>query len=298
MTDKIVGIVAKKDHPRSSELADQIIKKLNDLSIKYVLETHTAERLKADGFSYNPLKIVDKSEICAETDPIIILGGDGTLISVCHFATTKNNTVVGVNLGTLGFLTEITVAEMLPILEQVLQGSAKTEKRSLLSCKLTEGKSTEHHKELKAFNDIVITKGTLSRVFGIEVYIDNEFATTIQGDGIIIASPCGSTAYSLAAGGSIVHPQVEALLITPICPHSLNSRPLVVPGKSTIRLKLSSRAPDETIFLTSDGQQGEIFTKHTEAIIKLSDDGINFAKSPSKNYFEVLANKLHWGTRS
>lgn len=289
----IVGIVAKPAHPRAVELTESLLTWLASRAVNVRLDAEIAALLPAAAEKDGPgFKVIERSRITAECDPIIVLGGDGTLISVCRHPSPASPVIVGVNLGTLGFLTEIAVDELYPALETVLAGKAALERRNLLQVKVT--RAAGGSESFFAFNDIVVNKPELARIFGTEYFVDDKFAAAVHGDGLIIATPAGSTAYSLAAGGSIVHPQVNALLITPICPHSLTNRPLVIPGNSTIRMRLASASEDEQVLLTVDGQQGIEIVFGDEISVTTSDRCVQFVKNQQRNYFQILATKLKW----
>jgi NAD+ kinase len=249
-------------------------------------------------------KVVDRAELCRRCPLIVVLGGDGTLISASRHPADPSPIVVGVNLGQLGFLTEITTDELWLTLEQVLAQSAPSIRRFLLSIVVMRG--DKQIGSYFALNDAVVTKEAIARIFGVDLLVNEEAASTIRGDGVIISTPSGSTAYSLAAGGSIVHPQVDALLVTPICPHSLTSRPLVLPGSSRISLRINAgsiqrragaNALRETngVYLTIDGQEGLELLHGDLVTVTTSSKSVIFVRSPSRSYFQVLGTKLHWG---
>ncbi len=288
----VVGIVAKPNQPVANLLTKELIKYLESNKIDYRLDVDIAAELGLP--AENNERIVERATLTAVANPIVVLGGDGTLISVSRHPVKTPPTIIGVNLGTLGFLTEITIEELFPTLEAVLAGSARLEKRYLLDTTVMRGAETVA--TFSAVNDAVITKEALARIFGVELLINGEFAALLRGDGVIVATPGGSTAYSLSAGGSIVHPQVEALLVTPICPHSLTTRPLVLPGTSRVTLKIAGTAklkPGE-VFLTIDGQVGMALSEGDIVESTLSTHSVIFAKSPSRGYFDILGAKLKW----
>ncbi|MCB0346336.1 MAG: NAD(+)/NADH kinase, partial [Bdellovibrionales bacterium] len=238
--------------------------------------------------------IVDREKVAAGADIVVVLGGDGTLISASRFPSAKNPRIIGVNMGTLGFLTEITRDELFDILAQTIAGETRTEERSMLSVEVLRDKKVV--REFAAMNDAVLTKQAIARIFSVDLLVDGEFAATLRGDGVIVATPGGSTAYSMAAGGSIVHPQVDAILVTPICPHSLTSRPLVLPGSASLTLKLHMRAPSQNgdVYFTVDGQDGMELAPSDQIRIKKSPHSVRFVKSPTRTYFDVLGTKLKW----
>jgi NAD+ kinase len=288
----IIGITAKHTHPEAKELTNALITWIKKHNLDYKIDRQTVSSL---GIQIPNENIISREMIAESCNPIVVLGGDGTLISVCRHPATTPPTIIGVNLGTLGFLTEITTKELFTTLELVLNGKAELEQRSLLSgCVIRKEKQvTQFH----SINDVVITKQALARIFALELWIDEDLASIVRGDGMIIATPSGSTAYSMAAGGAIVHPQVKAILVTPICPHSLSSRPLVIPSKSKISLIVASDTSPNHVYLTIDGQSGMALEKEDSIEITTSQHFVNFAKSPSRNYFNVLATTLKWSNR-
>lgn len=284
----LVGIVAKHKHPDAHRLLQLLCSWLQERSIPFCVDTETATH-------YAPLtstRSVPRSELGARCSHLVIMGGDGTLISVCRHAGEGRPVIVGVNLGTLGFLTEITVDEMLPVLEASLAGTHPVDERHLIEAVLY--RAGEPPFAYRMLNDVVISKQALARIFSVQVEVNSAEATLIRGDGVIVASPAGSTAYSLAAGGAIVHPSVRALLITPICPHTLSSRPLVIPEDSKITLRIDGDIRDVPVYLTIDGQEGRPLISGDRIEITTSPRTVRFAKSPSKSYYEILGTKLKW----
>jgi NAD+ kinase len=293
---KIFAIVAKPKHPLAEPLMKEAISFLSDSGYSFITDTETSEYYP-DVLTTVAKEIVPRSELTSKADCIIIFGGDGTLISVCRHPSENPPDIIGVNLGTLGFLTEIAPDEIIPTLEAYIQDLVKIESRPLM--KVSVSTSDEHTEqnpsEYFSLNDVVIGKQALARIFGLRLSVSGEDATLIRGDGLIVSTPGGSTAYSLAAGGSIVHPGVDALLVTPICPHSLTSRPLVVPGSTYIDITLGPDCRADSVYLTVDGQEGVPLHKGVLIRILKSEYSITFVKSLSKSYFGILSNKLRWG---
>jgi NAD+ kinase len=226
-------------------------------------------------------------------DLIIVLGGDGTLLSAARLIGDNDVPILGVNLGSLGFLTEITLDEMYISLEQILQNKFTTTRRLLLTAHVC--REEERLTEYSALNDVVITKSALARVIDLQACINGQYVTTYKADGLIVATPTGSTAYNLAAGGPIIHPDMHALIMTPICPHTLTNRPTVIPGTSEISITL--KAENEDVFLTLDGQVGFALRYQDVVWIKKADHMIQLIRPPERNYFEILRTKLKWGER-
>jgi NAD+ kinase len=288
----VVGISAKHAHPEAKKLAQQLIDWLNSRKIALRIDESTATKLGLKNVP--PQTQVAREQLTTLCSHVVVLGGDGTLISVCRHPSPNPPIILGVNLGTLGFLTDITVSELFPALQAVLDGTSKLERRKLLAASVeVDGEQIENY---CAVNDIVISKETLARIFTVEISIDGAFAALIRGDGVIVSTPGGSTAYSLAAGGSIVHPQVDAILLSPICPHSLSSRPLVLPGNSVIELRPTDIRNVGAVFLSIDGQEGRQLIEGERVRVTTSPHCFFFAKSPSKSYYEVLGAKLKWAT--
>lgn len=286
------AIVAKPNHELAPPLIEVAVSFIKKTGANFIIDSETENRYKSLKCLSLRTKVVERKELSSLSNCIIILGGDGTLISVCRHPSKKPTDIIGVNLGTLGFLTEIAPEELLSTLTAYDEGKTKRTSRPLLCVEVLSdsNKSTFH-----AMNDVVVSKQALARVFGVKLKIEGDEAASIRGDGIIISTPAGSTAYSLAAGGSIVHPEVDALLVTPICPHSLTARPLIVPGESLIEIELGSDCRAESVFLTVDGQEGFALQKGTIIKISKSNYKVSFIKSLNKNYFGTLSTKLRWG---
>jgi NAD+ kinase len=279
---KTIGVVAKTMHPM-----------LPDLMRKIVAWT------KADGCRFitnesipdvSQVVQVDGETFQNESDLIMILGGDGTFLAGGRLALRRDIPILGVNLGTLGFLTEITVEELFPVLELVRSGKVLLETRPLVGTRVK--KDNEVLFEGHVINDTVIAKASVARMLEIETRIDGNFLALFKADGLIISTPTGSTAYSLAAGGPIVFPTMEAIIMTPICPHSLNHRPLVVPDHLTITV--SARTPSENVSVTLDGQTARTLKEGERVEIAKSPYHLKIIKSPFKTYFDILKSKLRW----
>ncbi len=289
----VIGIAAKPEELLAKQLCQKVIAWLNQQNLDYRVDASIAPTLDND--SFEPVKVVNRQDIAIHCNPIVVLGGDGTLLSVCRHAFGHSPTVVGVNVGRLGFLAEVEFEELFAVLEAAIKGEAETELRPLLEAKIIRHGSlfALYH----AVNDVVLTKEALARIFALEISIDEQQATNIRGDGLIVSSPSGSTAYSLAAGGSIVHPGVDALLVTPICPHSLSNRPIVLPGSSQVSLRICNEAhlSESQIILTMDGQEGTNLNNDDEVQIKFSDRSVKLVRSSSRTYFQILTEKLGWG---
>lgn len=234
---------------------------------------------------------LDLSQIVQEADLIVVLGGDGTFIRVARLSESKAPIILGVNFGTLGFLTEVQPDELLNLLPMIFDGRARIGERSMLRVSVFRGKKKVF--QGPALNDAVVHKGSKDRLLDLEIALHGKALTSVRADGLIISTPTGSTAYSLAAGGSIVYPSLDAMLITPLCPHSLTSRPFIIPMKFPLDILLPHFSG--SVDITLDGQ--ESFTLHPgdRVAIEQHEFLMRFVESPSKGYFEILREKLNWG---
>jgi NAD+ kinase len=229
-------------------------------------------------------------ELAEDVDLIVVLGGDGTMLGAARLMGAREIPVLGVNFGFLGYLTEFTLEEMFPALENVRKGNFAVERRMMIDVALNRGEAARG----RALNDAVITKSAPARMIEIESYINGMLVNSFRADGMIVATPTGSTAYSLSAGGPIVHPTMSAILLTPICPHMLSNRPAVVPGESVVDLVF--KRTDTDLMLTIDGQPS-VELRHDDRItLRRSETSFNLVQPTNRNYFEVLRTKLKWGT--
>ncbi len=285
-TIRSVGIFSKPSVPAAATLVPELAVWLSARGIEIRYDRETAQYLgRADG--------VSRPDVPDGCDLIIVLGGDGTLLAAARAIGNRNTPLFPVNLGGLGFLTAITVDELFPELERAFLGEHRVGRRKFLHAELRRGDKSVAHYE--ALNDVVFAKASLARVIDLEAWVDQMLVCTYKADGLIIATPTGSTAYSLSAGGPIVFPSVAALCLTPICPHTLTNRPVIVPDTSVIRVVC--RADDESAFLTVDGQVGEPLRKDDAVICQSSDYALNLIRPPRMMFFDVLREKLKWGER-
>ncbi len=283
---KSVGIVVKRGKKEAIPFVEKLVEWLEKKRVDFYFDEDTANLMQTD-------RCISKDEFPFFVDMVIVLGGDGTLLSVVRSIKGFKIPILGVNLGGLGFLTEITLEELYTVLNKIYNNDYELDIRSMLDSSLY--RNSEEIWKYSVLNDVVINKGALARIIELEMRIDGRYINTFRGDGLIISTPTGSTAYSLAAGGPIVYPTVNSIIITPICPHALANRPIVIPDDFVIELKL--RAKDEDVYLTLDGQVG-IPLKGGDIIeVKKSDLFTYLIKSPTKNYFGVLREKLKWGIR-
>jgi len=284
-SSKTVHVVCKRTNVDADKIASELIDSFGS-SHTIVLEEETARKLGYD-------KTFEMEHIGEGADLIIVLGGDGTLLNASRHGRRKEVPILGVNLGGLGFLTETSVEELPATLEKILKGDFGVSKRIMLDVNVKRESDTVF--AITVLNDAVITKDALARIIDIETYVDNEYLTTFKADGLIFSTPTGSTGYSLAAGGPLIYPSLPNIVVTPICPHTLTNRPIILPEKAEIRARLKSK--EEKVILTLDGQVGFPLEYDDEMIIKKSSRMANIIKSSSRGYFEILRTKLKWGAR-
>lgn len=283
---RTVGIISK---PRKEDLVG-VVPPLLDWLCKQGVEVRydreTAESIGADGACL-------REEIPAKVDLLVVLGGDGTLLHAARLLHARDIPVLAINLGGLGFLTSFPLAELYPALELALSGKHRTSERNLLQAEVVRGgRVVERH---VALNDAVVNKAALARILDFDLHLDGSYACSYKADGIIFSTPTGSTAYSLSAGGPILYPVVEALVITPICPHALTNRPLVIPD--TVKIELVLREGEEPAYLTIDGQVGLKLERDDHVVVTKAKTKLRLVLSTEHSYFEILRSKLKWGAR-
>jgi NAD+ kinase len=281
-----VAIFAKMHDPRCQGVADDLINWLEERNCLPMVESQLARLI-----GYN--KGMAEKDIREQAELVVVLGGDGTLISVARLFSGKDVPIVGVNLGSLGFLTEVTVEELYPLLERSLKGDPRVSERMMLEVALCrDGREIE---KWQVLNDMVINKGALARIVDLETRVNRHFLATFKADGLIVSTPTGSTGYSLAAGGPIIHPLMSCVVITPICPHTLTNRPIVVTDDSIISITIASQ--DEKVFLTLDGQVGFKLEPGDIIEVRRALKNTSLVMSGERDYFEILRTKLKWGER-
>lgn len=281
---KRVGIIAKPHKPEARTVLQELLPWLEARGVEPVLDVDTAALAGMPAGQR-------KSDLPGLVDLLLVLGGDGTLLSVARLVGPRDVPILGVNLGGMGFLTEVTLEELYQALEAVFQGTYESTQRILLSA--TVHRQGERIAEYVALNDAVINKGALARMIELETHIDGQYVTTFRADGLILSTPTGSTAYCLAAGGPIVYPTLRALVVTPICPHTLNFRPIVIPDSAKVEIVQGSA--NENAYLTLDGQVGFALRHRDVVQVVRSDHTITLLKTSGKNYFQILRAKLKWG---
>ncbi|MDH4232296.1 MAG: NAD(+)/NADH kinase [Nitrospirota bacterium] len=282
---KKIGIICKTGRKEPREILQELLPLLRQKGCEAFVDAETAAALNIRGFS--------RSEIASLVDIVFVLGGDGTMLSVSRLVAPKGIPILGINLGSLGFITEVNRDEIFSAVDKMLNDGCAIEERLMLTAAIY--RNGNRITEYTVLNDIVINKGALARIIDLETNINNKYVTTYKADGLIISTPTGSTAYSLSAGGPILYPTLDSIVLTPICSHTLTNRPIVLPETSKIEIIIKSLSED--VFLTLDGQVG--FSLRMDDVVEIS-------KSPFKtklmvpierDYFQVLRTKLKWGER-
>jgi len=288
-TVKTVGLIAKPRSDRGATLVPELIAWLEARGITVFLDEGAA------GYAGRS-PALSRDQVAANSQLLVVLGGDGTLLSAARASLRRNGAhdlpLFAVNLGGLGFLTAITIEELYPQLERALHGDFRVASRRMLHVELWRGEQRIAAHE--ALNDVVLTKAEIARMIDLEVHIDNHFVCVYKADGLIVSTPTGSTAYSLSAGGPIMFPSVAATAITPICPHTLTNRPVIVPDESEIQVIVLYNSPT---YMTIDGQVGEILESNDRIICRRSEHCISLVRPPDMMFFDVLREKLKWGER-
>jgi len=282
---KKIGVFCKPKAPAGAATISKLVPWLRERSCQVFLDSDTAALV-------NESSSQSREEIARLADLLIVLGGDGTLLGVARKAHPYNVPTLAVNLGNLGFLTEVSLDELYPSLENVLAGKFEVECRMLLNvCIWRNDKKVEDHNVL---NDVVINKGAVARVLNLQVLVNGQYMTSYRADGLIIATPTGSTAYSLSAGGPIIHPSMHTLVLSPICPFTLTNRSILIPDQSIIQVKLAGEYED--VRITLDGQEGCDMKAEDILEIQKTKTTLKLIPGPNKNYYQTLRQKLHWGT--
>ncbi len=284
---KRVGLVAKPDAAEAQRVVRQLVEWLGARGLTVVLEKETAALAPSASVTS-----AGKSDLPGQVDALIVLGGDGTLLSMARAVGDLGVPILGVNLGGLGFLTATTLDEMLPALEALLAGGMAVEERMMLAARVVRGGQPTG--DYIALNDVVITKSAMSRIIDLAVSVDGRHATAYRADGLIISTPTGSTAYNLSAGGPILFPTMDAVVLTPIASHTLSNRPIVLPGAQRIDVTLRV---DQDVMLTMDGQVGVPLRERDVVEVQKARARIRLLRFAQKDFFSVLRTKLKWGER-
>ena len=282
---KKIGIICKPGRKEPQEILQELLPLLRQKGCEIFVDAETAAALNMNGFS--------RDEIVSLVDLVFVLGGDGTMLNVSRLVAEKGIPILGINLGSLGFITEVNRDEIFSTVDKMLNGGCAIEERLMLSAAIhREGKKIADYTVL---NDVVINKGALARIIDLETNIDGNYVTTFKADGLIISTPTGSTAYSLSAGGPILYPTLESIVLTPICSHTLTNRPIVLPDHSKIEIIIKSLSED--VFLTLDGQVGFSLRMNDVITISKAHYKTKLLLPFERNYFKVLRTKLKWGER-
>ncbi|MFB3115622.1 MAG: NAD(+)/NADH kinase [Nitrospirales bacterium] len=278
-----IGILTKPQFPELETVLKQLVRWLQSKNKTIVLGSSAAALLHEDN-SHGDLALASQSEL------VIVLGGDGTMLSAARLVETRCTPILGVNMGGLGFLTEVTVENLYDSLEKVFTQQFFLDNRLRLQARISHHDSREE--QGTALNDIVISKGTIGRMIKTHIQVDKQFVTLLRGDGVIVSSPTGSTAYSMSSGGPILDPSLQALLLTPISPHTLTHRPLLVPSDVSLEIAVTNGVEVRAIF---DGQIGFVMNQGDSILISASPHQTRLIRFPDRTYYDVLRNKLKWG---
>lgn len=281
---KTIGILTKPKFPDVKPTLKELVAWLRERQKEVILDAATARMIGESG-------TYQKTQIAALSDMILVLGGDGTMLSAARLAEERGIPILGCNMGGLGFLTEVRLEQLYPALERVFSKDYVLDERLMLRARIH--RHGEHVAQATVLNDVVVSKGTLARMIEIRITIGDQFVTNLRGDGIIVSTPTGSTAYSLSAGGPIMSSSVPALLLTPICPHTLTHRPLLVPSQTVLEVTLTSK--DDGAMATFDGQVGVAMAQGDTVVIENSDHRTQLIRFPESTYYDVLRRKLKWG---
>jgi len=284
---KTVAIISKPAKDELKRIAPELVARLTQRGYRVVVDPQTAVYLEGH-------QAVQRSEIAALAPAfVIVLGGDGTLLAAARAVAKVDVPILGVNLGSLGFLTEVRLDELYAALDGLEAGNTLRDPRSMLACRLL--RRNEVVGEYVALNDVVITKSAIARMAEVDVTVDNHFVANYKADGVIVSTPTGSTAYSLAAGGPVLEPSVDAFVITPVSPHALTNRPLVV--KDSAEISLTVGGVTEEAYLTVDGQIGVPLLLGDRVVCRKSEHRVQLLRASKRTFFEVLRAKLKWGER-
>jgi NAD+ kinase len=290
---KRVGIVGKIGLQQAAEHLVGVAAWLKSRGIEPVFDPDSAALARqANAATFD---VVEKDQMPGRVDLVLVLGGDGTLLGMAGRIGQAgvDIPILGVNFGSLGFLTEVTLPEMYSSLEAACSGTAEVEARMMLRVRVS--RDAEIVADRVVLNDVVVTQGALSRVIDVSLSVDGEFMMRVRADGVIVASPTGSTAYNLSSGGPILHPRVDGLSITPIAPHTLTNRPVVLPGSSDIRIQPFTHDEHDEVFATFDGQSLLPLTGSHVVSVQRADRRLRLIRASSRGYFQVLREKLRWG---
>ncbi len=290
LTIRRVGVLVKPHQPEAIKTICRLLEWLNARGVTLVAgpKIDPASIVQETGCA---IETLEHDELAESVDMIVVLGGDGTMIATARLLDKREVPVLGINFGTLGYLAEFRLEEMEQALVAIFEGNYRLDRRVMLAAELYRGE--EKLLRNRVLNDVVVSKSALARIIEIETWLDKQFVNCFRADGLIISTPTGSTAYNLSAGGPVIYPSMEAVVITPICPHTLSNRPLVVPDDAEIELIL--KTPNEEVALTLDGQVGYKMEAGDRVSISKSRTAFHLMQPINRNYFEVLRGKLRWG---
>ncbi len=285
-----IGVVVKPHQHEAVKTICELVVWLDARGIRLIGEPV----LESEGIEQQtgcPIEILSRDELAANVDLLLVLGGDGTMIATARMVGDRDVPVLGINYGSLGYLAEFRIEEMFPALESILERNYRLDRRVMLAVELFRGE--EHLTHSRVLNDVVINKSAVARIIEIEAHFNHQFVNSFRADGLIVSTPTGSTAYNLSAGGPVIYPSMNAMVVTPICPFTLSNRPIVVPDDAQIELCLKTEK--EEVALTLDGQIGFPLKMNDRVLIHKSRTTFNIVQPTNRNYFDVLRNKLKWG---
>ncbi|MFC1549381.1 NAD(+)/NADH kinase [Nitrospirota bacterium] len=289
MSMNSVTIICKKDRPEPEEILRSLVPWLRDHGLEVLMFPHATESVSRTGIE--GIDACPQEQIAERTDMAVVLGGDGTMLGAARLLAPAGIPILGVNLGELGFITEVASLEVLSVMESVLKDRCCIEERTMLTATILGGIDG---RERPALNDILVTRGSTPRIIALEVSVNGKFVNTFRADGIVVATPTGSTAYSLSADGPILYPTLNTLVMTPVCPHTLTNRPIVLPDDVEIRITLKS-AEEATVM--HDGQVAGNIEAGQTVVIRTSPYKARLIMPPNRDHFAVLRGKLGWGSR-
>ncbi len=281
----IFGLVCKEENEESLVFSGRVLKWMEQRGLTCVIEDHIADFIKC----------THTENVWHNADLLVVIGGDGTLLRAIRMSAHKEVPILGVHMGYLGFLTEVTANEVCDALESVIKGDYIQEERTMFNATIVRDGNTISSQHV--LNDVVINKSALARIIDIEVWTNSTFITCYRADGLIVSTPTGSTAYNLATGGPIVHPKVDAIILTPICPHVLSNRSIVLPDFQEVAIIVNSGKSSDDIYLTLDGQRGFPLKTGDKIVVKRGELKAIMLRFPYRDYFEILRSKLGWQER-
>jgi len=288
---KTVGILSKPEKETICGIVPAVLEQLRGHGVEVYFDTETAACMPPGALPAD--RVVSRQDLLARVDLLLLLGGDGTLLAAARMLADRDVPILPVNLGHLGFLTSVTPDELHSLLDQVIAGKHRISERILLRAEILRGGQVIYQQ--RALNEAVVSKSSLARIADFDLEVDGSYVCSYKADGLIIATPTGSTGYSLSAGGPIIYPVLDAFVVTPICPHSLTNRPLVIPDSAKMRITLGEG--EQSLYLTLDGQVGEKLEHEDCIAISREPRKLKLVRPARKTYFEILRRKLKWGQR-